>query len=397
MHGRQKGLVVALGTWPTWGEQASIFEMIIRITNLIIKELIQLRRDLLLLGFILLAPALQLVLMAQAVEQGINNQPVAVLDLDNSRLSRRLVTNLDNSEELRVRYHVRSASELGLLLDRGSARMAVIIPAGFARQVSTGRPAQSIQVIADATNTVAASISMSAASRVVDRFSSDLAENQGLVVPEFVDFRTNVRFNPTLDFRDYSIPAQLGFITYQVTLAVAALGLAREREVGTLEQLMVTPLRRSELTLGKGLPAIGVGMLNFAIMFGLGLAAFGAPMNGSPLLLAFLTLLFVTIVVGWGLVISAISRTQQQAILIVVIQAMVEITFSGFMVPVKNMPPLLQAIAGIVPLRYYLEIVRGVMLKGAGLDVLGQDVLALMVLCVLVWTVAFLSVARRLD
>lgn len=160
---------------------------------------------------------------------------------------------------------------------------------------------------------------------------------------------------------------------------------------------MVTPLRRSELTLGKDLPAIGLGMLNSVIMFGLGLAVLGAPMNGSPLLLAFLTLLFVTTVVGWGLVISAISRTQQQAILIVVIQAMVEITFSGLMVPVKNMPPLLQAIARIVPLRYYLEIVRGVMLKGAGLDVLGQDVLALMVLCVLVSTVAFLSVARRLD
>lgn len=142
---------------------------------------------------------------------------------------------------------------------------------------------------------------------------------------------------------------------------------------------MVTPLRRSELTLGKDLPAIGLGMLNSVIMFGLGLAVLGAPMNGSPLLLAFLTLLFVTTVVGWGLVISAISRTQQQAILIVVIQAMVEITFSGLMVPVKNMPPLLQAIARIVPLRYYLEIVRGVMLKGAGLDVLGQDVLALMV------------------
>lgn len=197
--------------------------MIIRITNLIIKELIQLRRDLVLVGFILLAPALQLDLMAQAVEHGINNQPVAVLDLDNSRLSRRLVTNLDNAEELRVRYHVRSVSELGRLLDRGSARMAVIIPAGLTRRVSTGRPAQSIQVIADATNTVTASISMSAASGVVGRFSSDLAENQGLVVSEFVDFRTSVRFNPTLEFRDYSIPAQLGFVTYQVTLAVATL------------------------------------------------------------------------------------------------------------------------------------------------------------------------------
>ena len=120
-------------------------------------------------------------------------------------------------------------------------------------------------------------------------------------------------------------------------------------------------------------------------------------MNGSPLLLAVLTLLFVTAVVGWGLVISAISRTQQQAILIVVIQAMVEITFSGFMVPVKNMPPLLQAISRFVPLRYYLEIVRGVMLKGAGLDVLGPEVVALAVLCVVIWAVAFVAVARRLD
>jgi ABC-2 type transport system permease protein len=216
-------------------------------------------------------------------------------------------------------------------------------------------------------------------------------------VPEFIDFRASVRFNPTLDYRDYSIPAQLGFITYQVTLAIAALGLAREREVGTLEQLMVTPLRRPELTLGKGLPAIGIGMLNFTIMFSLGLAAYGVPMNGSPVLLAVLTLLFVTAVVGWGLVISAISRTQQQAILIVVIQAMVEITFSGFMVPVKNMPPLLQAISRFVPLRYYLEILRGVMLKGAGLDVLGPEVLALAVLCVVIWAVAFVAVARRLD
>ena len=371
--------------------------MFLRIANLIVKELIQFRRDRVLALFILLAPALQLLLLAQSIERGITEQPVVILDFDHSRLSRQLMANLDNTEELEVRFLVDSPDEMHRMLDEGKARLAVVIPAGFAEGLTSAYSSQAIQVIADATNTMAASITMSAASGVANRFSAELAGSFGWVVPEFIDFRTNVRFNPTMDVRAYSIPAQLGFITYQVTLAVAALGLARERELGTLEQLIVSPLRRFELTMGKGIPAGTIGTGNFAVMLVISLAVFQVPMNGSFALLGTLTLLFVAAVVSWGLVISSISRTQQQAILFVFIQAMVDMTFSGFMVPVKNMPPLLQAISRFVPLQHYLTGVRSIMLKGAGLNEIWPQMIALLLLGLGMGILALRSVARRLE
>ncbi|MEJ2209305.1 MAG: ABC transporter permease, partial [Anaerolineae bacterium] len=263
--------------------------MLLRIGNLIIKEIVQFARDRLLSLFILLAPTLQLILMAQSVERGINEQPVVVMDLDHSRFSRQLAVELDNSEELDVRYHVGRTEEMRRLLDDGSARLAVVIPVGFGQKLLSASSTQAVQVIVDATNTVAASVSLSAANSAVSHFSSGLAASYGLVTPEFVDFRTSVRFNPTLDLRFFTIPAQLGFIIYQVALAVASLGLARERELGTLEQLMVTPLRRLELALGKGIPAIAIGGVNFLVMWFIGRVIFRIPMHGSFLLLVGLT------------------------------------------------------------------------------------------------------------
>jgi ABC-2 type transport system permease protein len=370
--------------------------MLLRIRNLIGKELIQFRRDWLLTLFLMAAPALQLTLMAQAVEKGIISQPVVVLDLDQSRLSRQLVVNLGNTEELRVEYHVRDIEEVRQLLDGGEARLAVIIPAGLARELGAGQ-SQQIQIISDATNSMAASITMRAAGSAVDQLAADLALNRGLVVPTFIDFRTDVRFNPTLDVRAYSIPAQLGFIIYQVTLAVASLGLARERELGTLEQLMVTPLRRFELTMGKGLPALGIGVVNFGVMWAISLTLFQVPMNGSVPFLAIMTLVFISAEVGWGLVLSTFSRTQQQAILFVFIQAMIDITLSGFLVPVRNMPEMLQIISRLVPLQHYLVVIRGIMLKGAGLRDLAPHVLALVGLSLVMGLVALRRVAQRLE
>jgi ABC-2 type transport system permease protein len=371
--------------------------MFIRIGNLIVKELIQFGRDRLLATFILLAPALQLILMAQAISRGIHNQPVVIVDLDHSVLSRELVTRLDNTDVLKVRFYVDNMEDMRNLVDRGQARLAVVIPAGFGLGLSGGDSPQTIQVIADATNTIAASTSIGAAAGVVNRISADLAASYGLVIPEFIDFRTEVRFNPTLDMRDFSVPAQLGFITYQVTLAVASLGLARERELGTLEQLMVTPLRRMELALGKGIPAIAIGGANFAVMWVIGQVVFHVPMNGSLVLLAALTLLFITTVVGWGVVISAISHTQQQAILFVFIQAMMDVTFSGYLVPVKNMPAFLQFISRFVPLQHYLVIIRSLTLKGAGLGELWPQVAALAGLTVVMGLLALRTVAQRVE
>ncbi|MGD2206391.1 MAG: ABC transporter permease [Anaerolineae bacterium] len=371
--------------------------MFVRIFNLIAKELIQFGRDRILAMFILLAPALQLVLMAASIERGIHEQPVVIMDLDRSRLSRQLTMQLDKTRELHVQFYVESRDQMQSLLDKGNARLAVIIPAGFARELHSVNSPQRIQIIADATNTVAASTTMSAATGVVGRFSADLAAGFGLVVPELIDFRTNVRFNSTMDVRDFSIPAQLGFITYQVTLAVASLGLARERELGTLEQLMVTPLRRLELALGKCIPAAAIGGLNFVVLWIISQTVFHVPMNGSFWLLAALTTLFISVVVGWGLLISAISRTQQQSILFVFILAMTEVAFSGFLVPPENMPALLQTISRLAPLQHYLIIIRGVMLKGAGLAELWTQVAALAALSLAIGLMSLRSVARRLG
>jgi ABC-2 type transport system permease protein len=371
--------------------------MLLRTGNLIVKELIQFGRDRLLATFIILAPALQLLLMAQAVSRGITDQPVAILDLDHSASSRELVSRMVNTDVLSVEFYVDTPEEVRALLDRGQVRLAVVIPAGFSRGLSRPGSQQQIQVIVDGTNTVAASSSTSAAAGAVGRFSSDLTASYGQVITEFIDFRTDVRFNPTMDMRDFSIPAQLGFITYQVTLAVASLGLARERELGTLEQIMVAPVRRLELALGKGIPAIAIGAVNFAAMWALGQAVFHLPMNGSLALLAGLTLLFVTTVVSWGLVISAISRTQQQAILFVFIQAMMDVAFSGFLVPVKNMPRFLQFISRFVPLQHYLVIIRSITLKGAGLGELWPQVAALLGLMLAMGLLALRMVARRVE
>jgi ABC-2 type transport system permease protein len=371
--------------------------MLLRVSNLILKELIQFGRDRLLATFIILAPALQLLLMAQAVSRGITDQPVAILDLDHSPQSRELVARLDNTNVLSVDFYADRPEEIRALLDRGKARLAVVIPADFGRGLSRPGSPQPIQVIVDGTNTIAASSSMSAASGVVGRFSSDLAASYGLIIPEFIDFRTDIRFNPTMDVRDFSIPAQLGFITYQITLAVASLGLARERELGTLEQIMVTPVRRLELALGKGIPAIAIGAGNFAVMWILGRTVFQLPMNGSLLLLSALTLLFIATVVSWGLVISAISHTQQQAILFVFIMAMTDVAFSGYLVPVKNMPGFLQFISRFVALQHYLVIIRSVTLKGAGLVELWPQVAALLGLTFVVGLGALRAVARRVE
>lgn len=378
--------------------------MLIRIGNLIAKQLHQYRRDRLLAAFLVLAPALQLILMARSIERGINPPAVAILDQDRSPLSRQLIARLENTHDLRVRFYADTMEEVRLLLDGGKARLAVVIPAGFAQEVGLARAAgirqgqgPAIQLIADGTKPLAASTTVGTAADAVAQFTADLAASYGFKAADLIDLRTDILFNSGLDVRDYTIPAQVGFITYQITLAVAALSLARERELGTLEQLMVTPLRRFELAIGKGIPAMAVGALNFVAMWVISLTVFHVPMNGSPVLLAGLSLLFISAVASWGLVISAFSRTQQQAILFVFVQAMVDMTFSGFLVRVKDMPAFLQALSRVVPLQYYLTIVRSIMIKGAGFEDLKTPVLALAALAAVMGVAALASVARRVE
>jgi ABC-2 type transport system permease protein len=376
-----------------------------RIWNLVLKEFIQFRRDWLMTVFIITLPVLQLVLLAQATGPRISDLSVAVLDHDRSSASRRMITALDNRRELAVRHFPATLADTHRLLDQGEATLVVIIPAGFAADRSAERSRRSladpsrtshVQLIADASSSIPALIASSAAREAVAAFARETwfsGKNQ--VSP--IDLRTTVRFNPTFNHKFFTVPAQVGFIVYQVTLTVASIGLARERELGTLEQLLVMPLRRIELVIGKAIPALVIGALNFSFMLAVAVFGFHVPMRGSlPLLLA-LTLLFIVAEIGYGILISSIARTQQQAILFVFVLAMVDMTFSGYLVRVKNLPVALQAIAHVVPFRHYLTIIRGVMLKGAGLDALWPHAVAMLLMGLLVTAVAVRNLNRSLD
>ncbi len=367
--------------------------MFLRLCNLVAKEFVQFFRDRVMAIFIVTLPVLQLVLLAQATGSRISNLRVAVLDLDRSATSRRFVAALDNRRELAVCCFPATLEETHRLLDQGEVALVAIIPAGFAADLDAMSRVSQVQFIADSANSVVGRIALSAAQAAVAEFAADRAGSP--VSP--IDLRVTARFNPTLNIRFFSIPAQVGFIVYQVTLAVAAIGLARERELGTLEQLMVMPLGRFELIVGKAVPALVFGVLNFVLMLAVAVLYFAVPLRGSPVLLFLLTLLFIATEIGYGMFISSVARTQQQAILLVFVLAMMDMTFSGYLVRVKNLPLGLQAIAQIVPFRHYLTIIRGVMLKGAGLDVLWPHAVAMAAMGLVVAMVAARSLSKRLD
>ncbi len=371
--------------------------MIYRIGNMVVKEFIQYVRDPLLTAFLILLPLLQLVLMAQATGRHMEGFPLAVLDYDHSPLSRSLVAAVENTPELETCCYPEDMAALRRLLDEGKVTAGLIIPAGFAATFAHPNQAPQVQVVADASNDVAGSTALRAAEGAINDFVRRQMARRREGKRGRVDLRATVRFNPTFNFRDYTIPAQVGFIVYQVTLAVASLGLARERELGTLEQLLVTPMRRFELITGKAIPAILIGLVDFLLLLPLTFWGFKVPLRGSLGLLLGLSFLFVVAETGWGILLSSIARTQQQAILYVFVVAMTEIAFAGYLVPVENLPTLLRFIAQLSPLQHYLAILRSVMLKGTPLSLLWPRALALVGLGVGIGLVALLSVQHRLD
>lgn len=379
--------------------------MHLRIWNLVLKELIQFWRDWLMTVFILTLPVLQLILLVHATGSSISDLCVAVLDLDRSSASRRLVAVIDTEPDLSICHWAPALADTRRLLDQGEAILAVIIPPGFAADLADVSQVPDVQVIVDASNNIPASYALRAARGAILDFALDrsaqLAQARagahGQSADSPIDLRVAVRFNPTFNLRFFTVPAQVGFIVYQVTLAIASIGLARERELGTLEQLMVIPLRRVELVIGKAIPALLVGGLNFVLMLFVAVFAFGVPMRGSLSLLFLLTLLFILAEISYGIFISSVARTQQQAILLVFVLAMVDMAFSGYLVRVKDLPGVLQVIAQVVPFRHYLTIIRGVMLKGAGLDALWPHVVAMSVMGLLVAGFALRNLSRSLD
>lgn len=368
--------------------------MLFRIGNLAQKELLQLTRDVMILILVLIGPMLQLALIARATTQGFHHQPIVVVDQDHSALSRDLISAFNNTEELKIVAYLDSPDQIDAWLDQTQAIMAVTIPAGLEADLARGAP--QVQLLVDGTKSASASYAMGAATGAISAVSARQQAARAGALP-IIQVRPQVRFNPTFNISFFVISAQLGFIIYQVGLIVAALGITRERELGTLEQLLVTPLQRVELIIGKAIPAVIVGVVNFFIMVFIVTQGFDVPMRGSFGLLLFLSVLFIIAEVGWGLMISAFSHTQQQAVLFVFVLAMTDMAFSGYTVPVERLPQAMQWLAQLFPFQHYLQILRGVMLRGADLSTLWPQAVALVVLAMISVGVALFALRRRLD
>jgi len=371
--------------------------MIARIVNLATKDFIQIARDRVLASFIILGMIFQLVLLALATSRELTRLPMGILDLDNSLQSRTLAAELDNTKELYRSQDLDSIAQADDLLARGEIILAVIIPQGFAADLTAGRQAQ-VQILADGSSVWASSTVVRVAEGVIARFGQSATQKRtGYSGSALLELRPTVRFNEDLSGKYFAIPAELGLIVYMVTLLVAASGIARERELGTLEQLMVTPLRRVELIVGKAIPPVVVAFVDFLMMLAITVWVFHIPMRGSLLLLMALTLLFIVSELGFGLVISAISANQQQTLLFVFMLGILDMAFSGYLVAVENMPSALRFVSNFSPIHHYLIIVRGIMLKKATLSSLWPQTLALVGLGTGILMLTFRSLRKRLD
>lgn len=378
--------------------------MLARTWQIIVKELLHFRRDRVLTAFLFLFPVLQLFLVAQTAGSDVSNLSLAVLDQDRSAVSRQVIQALDNTSELALRYSPDSLEQVQRLLDTGQASAAVVIPPGLAASLATaGTPAQ-VQVLVDGSNVTGGSAALRTAEgaitatllRTLARRGNATLAGAGPAAPA-VALQTTVRFNPELEGRYVAIPGLFAFIVYQIAMVVASVTLVRERELGTLEQLAVTPVRRVELLTGKAIPAILVGMANFLLLLAVVTGPLGVPMRGSFGLLAGLSALFVATEVAVGLMVSAVARTQQQAVLIVFPLAMLDFALSGYLVPVESMPRGLQTLSLFSPLRHYMKILKDILLKGADMSTLWPSALALAGLALVVGLLALRNVMRSFE
>lgn len=375
--------------------------MIIRVWNLATKELLHLWRDKMILLFVFFGPISELALVAWATSGDIEHVPTAIVDWDRSATSRALIQALENTETFDADYYPQDEEEASALVDAGTVLVAVLIPSDFEAQlIGYGQPAQ-VQVILDGADPSAARAAQMSAEGAVATFAQQFALRRAGAITgalgEVIDLDVRVWFNEELKTSNYEVPSELGFMLVGVALMVASLGIARERELGTLEQLLVTPLRSIELILGKALPVMLLSYVNFLLMLGLVVFVFQVPMRGSWLLLLAIALFYLLVEMGWGLMISAVSKTQVQALLLAFMLMMIEVVFSGYAFPVENMPWFLQRIANFVPIKHWLLILRGILLKGAGVDIFWKELLSLASLGLVINIVTVYFLRRRLE
>jgi ABC-2 type transport system permease protein len=362
------------------------------------KEVRQTVRDRRIMFMLIVAPLLQTVVFGFAVDFQFDHVPTLVADHDASAQSRGHIRRLLADGTLRDAGHMTELSEVERRLQTGDAAAALVLPAGLARDLAAQRPAE-VQVILDGGDPNRAVVVAGAASRYFGETAEAMVKEglaaRGIATPPLIRAVPRIWFNPTLKTPPYMIPGVMTILLVITTTLVTAMGLAREREMGTLEQVLVTPIRPLFLLVGKMTPFMVIGCFDVLLVLTAGVWIFGVPLHGSLLLVAAGTVLYVMCTLGIGLLISTVSRTQQQAFLAGFLFAMPAILLSGVMTPIRAMPFWLQIVTFFNPVRYYIEVLRAVLLKGAGLFDIWWRLLALLGFGVALLTVASLRFHKR--
>jgi drug efflux transport system permease protein len=355
-----------------------------RVLFLVWKELIELKEDPRLFGIVVLAPIIQLLLLGYAATTDVRNVPVVIADGDRSSASRDLIARFSASPNFSIVAIVTSPTEVDRYLVKGTAWMALSIPRGFGERLMRREP-QALQIVADGSDASSINIALGYANNLLAGYAQELASSmereasaERPAAAAAIEPRVRVWFNPRLESRDFMLPGILALLLLAITTNLSSMGIVREREVGTLEQLNVTPLRRWELIVGKLLPYALVGMIDVCLVLTVAVFWFQVPLRGSVTLLFALTAVYLLSTLGLGLFISTISSTQQQAMMTSMFFFLMPMIYlSGFIFPIENMPAAIQTITYLMPLRYYLVILRSIFLKGVGLETLWPQALAL--------------------
>jgi ABC-2 type transport system permease protein len=380
-----------------------------RIYEILKKEIRQSLRDPKLRGVMFVPPILQVLLFGFAVNLDVNNVKLGWLDMDQTEQSRSLLHRFEGTSYFRLTGVARSEVEAQAMLDSGQAEAVVRVPYNFGADVSKMKQTE-VQVLVDGSNSNTASIVGNYITSVISGYNAQTLSNQRkarlvdasrngpvLLAAPSVSTETRVWFNPDLKSRNYFIPGILVNIIMIVTLNLTAMSIVREKEIGTMEQIMVTPIRPIELMIGKTLPFAAIGFIDSVFVTVLALLIFRIPFRGSGLLLIGAASLFLLSMLGLGLFISTISHTQQQASMTSFFFIQPAFMLSGFTFPIRNMPLPIQWLTYLNPLRYFMDIVRGVFLKGAGIEALWTQMLLLGVFGITILVSSALRFHKRLD
>ncbi|MGI5922291.1 MAG: ABC transporter permease [Syntrophomonadaceae bacterium] len=366
-----------------------------RILAILKKELLQMKRDRMTLALVFMIPLVQLLLFGYAIQTEVKHISTVVFDQSLSAESRDMLASFSASGYFDVTESVNSFEEVNRMIDSGKAKVGIVFPPNFAVNIRQGATAP-VQVIVDASDNMVANQAIAIANSIGLLKSQQVIFQKmpGAALP--YDVRVRPWYNPDGITAYYMVPAILGIIVTMTMVIITSVAIVRERERGTLEQLMVTPVRSLELMIGKIIPYIALGYVQITVALLVGVLIFNVPIRGSLLQLYLLTLFFITASLGLGLMISNIARNQMQAFQMSFFIMLPSILLSGFLFPRDAMPRIIYYISDIIPLTYYLDIIRGIILKGIGFQYLIGQVTALLVFSVVVLTISTLKFKKKI-